>query len=110
MPAVLEGVRQSSFAQSSMLSSAHEQESPSGKPSRSPRVIALAAWMIYPIDKKVRLGLDLKGGVHLVLSVQTDDALRLGSEAAMERIRAELTKAGATGVTAALDGPTEAIR
>ena len=37
-------------------------------------VIALAAWMIYPIDKKVRLGLDLKGGVHLVLRVQTDDA------------------------------------
>ena len=38
-------------------------------------VIALAAWMIYPIDKKIRLGLDLKGGVHLVLRVQTDDAL-----------------------------------
>jgi preprotein translocase subunit SecD len=69
-------------------------------------VIALAAWMIYPIDKKVHLGLDLKGGVHLVLRVQTDDALRLGSEAAMERMRSELTKAGATGVTAALDGPT----
>ncbi len=69
-------------------------------------VIALAAWMIYPIDKKVRLGLDLKGGVHLVLRVQTDDALRLGSEAAMERMRTELAKAGATGVTVALDGPT----
>ena len=30
--------------------------------------------------QKVRLGLDLKGGVHLVLRVQTDDALRLLTE------------------------------
>jgi preprotein translocase subunit SecD len=68
--------------------------------------VALGAWAIYPIDKTVRLGLDLKGGVHLVLRVQTDDALRVESEAAMERIRTELSKAGATGVTAALQGPT----
>jgi preprotein translocase subunit SecD len=29
-------------------------------------VIALAVWSFYPPDQKVRLGLDLKGGVHLV--------------------------------------------
>ena len=29
------------------------------------------------MDKQLKLGLDLKGGVHLVLRVQTDDALRL---------------------------------
>ena len=27
--------------------------------------------------KQLKLGLDLKGGVHLVLRVQTDDALRI---------------------------------
>ena len=28
-------------------------------------------------EKQLKLGLDLKGGVHLVLRVQTEDALRL---------------------------------
>ena len=69
-------------------------------------VIALGVWMIYPLDEKVRLGLDLKGGVHLVLRVQTDEALRVESEASMERLRSELAKAGATGVTATVVSPT----
>jgi preprotein translocase subunit SecD len=69
-------------------------------------VVALGAYLIYPIDKKIRLGLDLKGGVHLVLRVQTDDALRVEGEAAMERMRSELSKAGAAGVTATLENPT----
>src|SRR6266446_9692215 len=42
------------------------------------------------IDKQLKLGLDLKGGVHLVLRVQTDDALRIVTEQAMERLREEL--------------------
>ena len=62
--------------------------------------------MIYPIDQKVRLGLDLKGGVHLVLRVQTDEALRVESETSMERMRSELVKAGAAGVTATVVDPT----
>ena len=45
-------------------------------------------------SKKVRLGLDLKGGVHLVLRVQTDDALRLETETTVDRLRDELVKAG----------------
>jgi len=69
-------------------------------------VVVLGAWMIYPLDKKVQLGLDLKGGVHLVLRVQTDEALRVESETSMERLRSELVKAGATGVTAAVINPT----
>jgi preprotein translocase subunit SecD len=42
------------------------------------------------MDKQLKLGLDLKGGVHLVLRVQTDDALRLVTEQDMERLREEL--------------------
>ena len=42
-------------------------------------VIGLSVWSFYPPDQKIRLGLDLKGGVHLVMRVQTDDALRLES-------------------------------
>ena len=43
-------------------------------------VIGLSIFSFYPLDQKIRLGLDLKGGVHLVLRVQTDDALRIESE------------------------------
>jgi preprotein translocase subunit SecD len=42
------------------------------------------------MDKQLKLGLDLKGGVHLVLRVQTDDALRLVTDQDMERLREEL--------------------
>jgi preprotein translocase subunit SecD len=42
------------------------------------------------MEKQLKLGLDLKGGVHLVLRVQTDDALRLETETEMERLREEL--------------------
>src|SRR5688500_8058984 len=46
--------------------------------------ITQPSWLI---EKGLKLGLDLKGGVHLVLRVQTDDALRLESETEMERLR-----------------------
>src|SRR4249919_3916415 len=42
------------------------------------------------MDKQLKLGLDLKGGVHLVLRVQTDDAVRLEGEQEMERLREAL--------------------
>ena len=43
-------------------------------------VVALSIFAFYPPIQKVRLGLDLKGGVHLVLRVVTDDALRLEAQ------------------------------
>jgi preprotein translocase subunit SecD len=42
-------------------------------------------------DRGLKLGLDLKGGVHLVLRVQTDDALNLETVTEMERLRELLT-------------------
>src|SRR4030095_4480390 len=45
------------------------------------------SWLM---DKALKLGLDLKGGVHLVLRVQTDDALRLTTQQEMERLREAL--------------------
>src|SRR6188508_2794860 len=55
-------------------------------------VVALSVWSFYPPSSKVNLGLDLKGGVHLVLRVQTDDALRLETETTVERLRDTLTR------------------
>ena len=57
-------------------------------------VIAMAIWAFYPPDQKINLGLDLKGGVHLVLKVQTDDAVRIETETTSERVRDALTRAG----------------
>src|SRR3954463_15416346 len=45
------------------------------------------SWLV---DKALKLGLDLKGGVHLVLRVQTEDALRLVTDQESERLREEL--------------------
>ncbi|MGE3274674.1 MAG: protein translocase subunit SecD [Vicinamibacterales bacterium] len=53
-------------------------------------VIGLSIWSFYPPAQKVRLGLDLKGGVHLVMRVQTDDALRLETETTVDRLRERL--------------------
>src|SRR4051794_39444184 len=57
-------------------------------------------------EKQLKLGLDLKGGVHLVLRVQTDDALRLETEQEMERLRQELTTKGVTFTNIAAPDPT----
>lgn len=57
-------------------------------------VVALAVLAFYPPKDKVRLGLDLKGGVHLVLRVQTDDALKLETETTGERLRDEASRQG----------------
>src|SRR5438876_10221401 len=78
--------------------------------------VVFAALGVYPIvaahygihspgfimDKQLKLGLDLKGGVHLVLRVETDDALRGETDIEMERLREELQnrKINVTGVTA----------
>jgi preprotein translocase subunit SecD len=44
--------------------------------------------------KQLKLGLDLKGGVHLVLRVQTDDALRIHTQTTSEQLREALRTAG----------------
>src|SRR5436853_1050012 len=47
------------------------------------------SWLV---DKQLKLGLDLKGGVHLVLRVKTDEALQIETDQTMERLREELSK------------------
>jgi preprotein translocase subunit SecD len=57
-------------------------------------VLGVSVWSFYPPQQKIRLGLDLKGGVHLVLRVQTDDALKLETQTSSERLREELARVG----------------
>jgi len=69
-------------------------------------VVGLAIWAIVPPDQKIKLGLDLKGGVHLVLRVQTDDALRIDTETTMEQLREAAETKGLSGVTVTALDPT----
>jgi len=56
--------------------------------------------------KQLRLGLDLKGGVHLVLRVQTDDALRTHTTTTSEQLREALRTAGVSVTTLTVTSPT----
>jgi preprotein translocase subunit SecD len=69
-------------------------------------VVGLAIFAFYPPDKKVHLGLDLKGGVHLVMKVRTDDALRLETETTTDRLRERMKTGTITGAVT-MAGPTE---
>ena len=70
-------------------------------------VIALAVFAFYPPSQKVNLGLDLKGGVHLVLRVHTDDALRLETDTTVERLRDALSRGAVQYAKLEATGPTE---
>lgn len=50
----------------------------------------IAIYGIYPPQKKIRLGLDLKGGVHLVAEVKIDEALAGLTDRMIENLRTEL--------------------
>jgi preprotein translocase subunit SecD len=69
-------------------------------------VVGLSIWAFTPPQEKVRLGLDLKGGVHLVMRVQTDDALRVETESTADRLRETLRTQNIAvgGVTVAAPG------
>jgi preprotein translocase subunit SecD len=58
---------------------------------------AVAVWPPYDRDGqpgKIRLGLDLRGGIHLVLQVVTDDALNATVDDAVQTARDQATRKG----------------
>src|SRR5580704_2745907 len=56
------------------------------------------------MEKQLKLGLDLQGGVQLVLRVETEVALKSETDQAMERLREELATRGiGVGSITALD-------
>ena len=61
-------------------------------------VVAVSIWYLYPPAKTINLGLDLQGGIHLVLGVDVDKAVEAQVERAGDTARAELEKRG-IGVT-----------
>ncbi len=59
------------------------------------------------VDKALKRGLDLQGGVHLVLHVQTDTALQAETDADVERLRDLLKTRNIPFTTLASTSPTE---
>ena len=57
-------------------------------------------------DQQLKLGLDLMGGVHLVLRVQTDDALRVKTEQDSGRLQEEMKRRGVPATVTVVDVTT----
>lgn len=55
-------------------------------------VIFLSAFLAYPPSEKIQLGLDLRGGMHLVLQVVTDDAIENETDQEILRLEEQLKK------------------
>jgi preprotein translocase subunit SecD len=59
-------------------------------------VVAMAVWSLYPPGESVKYGLDLSGGIHLVLEVQTNDAIKAEFDDASLRLKTQAADKGIT--------------
>ncbi len=53
-------------------------------------VIVFSVVMAYPPGEKINLGLDLKGGMHLVFEVDTEKAVQKQTDIALQRLKSRL--------------------
>ncbi len=60
-------------------------------------IVALAAWKAYPPEEKIHLGLDLQGGMHMVLQVEIDDAIRAETDNTISGVQRDLEDDGIEG-------------
>src|SRR5271155_431889 len=58
-----------------------------------PKGIGLSAWKTALTDR-IHLGLDLKGGIHLVLQVMVEEAVSAETDNAAARVQADLQQGG----------------
>lgn len=54
-------------------------------------VIGWSIFAMYPLSQKIKLGLDLQGGMHVVLAVDTDKAVEAKVESLVQQVRKDLT-------------------
>jgi preprotein translocase subunit SecD len=57
-------------------------------------VLAVSLWYLYPPKKSINLGLDLQGGIHLVLGVDVDKYVASQTERAAEDLKSGLERKG----------------
>ncbi|MGC8746627.1 MAG: protein translocase subunit SecD [Candidatus Saccharicenans sp.] len=68
-------------------------------------IIGLSIFLIYPPKNKIKLGLDLKGGTHLLLQVMTDDAINAETDQQIARFEDVFKKNNITYTKAAKENP-----
>ncbi|MBZ0088811.1 MAG: hypothetical protein K8H90_00370, partial [Thermoanaerobaculia bacterium] len=70
---------------------------------RAVLIVGLAAVALFaalPLQQKINLGLDLQGGIHLVLQVETQDAVRAETDKDIEVLSREVADEGLPGLRA----------
>lgn len=68
-------------------------------------VFGISVFLAIPPKKKIKLGLDLKGGIHLVLQVVTEDAINVETDLEIGRFQELFKKNNLTFQTAIKDRP-----
>src|SRR2546425_7154850 len=57
-------------------------------------VVAISIWYLYPPKKTINLGLDLQGGIHLMLGVEADKHVASQTDRAAEDLKSALERKG----------------
>ena len=76
-------------------------------------LVGICVYFAFPLDKRINLGLDLKGGMHLVLKVDTshlsEDAKEDAADRALEVIRNRIDEFGVREPTIQKQGEDEIV-
>jgi preprotein translocase subunit SecD len=72
-------------------------------------IIGVSAWFALPLDKRINLGLDLQGGMHLVFDVEAEQAVDNTTDRLVNEVSAALTKAGLPGLEVRKVSPTQLV-
>src|SRR5207249_6570606 len=57
-------------------------------------IVAASVWYLYPPKKTINLGLDLQGGIHLMLGVEADKHVASQTDRAAEDLKSALERKG----------------
>src|SRR2546422_7566394 len=69
-------------------------------------VVAASVWYLYPPQKAINLGLDLQGGIHLMLGVEADKHVASQTDRAAEDLKSALERKGIAVKRIAREGNT----
>jgi preprotein translocase subunit SecD len=72
-------------------------------------VILGSLWYLYPPRSSINLGLDLQGGIHLVLGVEVDKALASQTDRAAEDVKSALERKGIAVTRVARESDTAIV-
>jgi preprotein translocase subunit SecD len=72
-------------------------------------VVLGSVWYLYPPTRTINLGLDLQGGIHLVLGVETDKHIASQTDRAAEDLKATLERKGIALKRIARDGDATVV-